>query len=123
MHRSLRSLSRLWLVWVALLVAFIVLRPTVFSLVFWILAIGVAAATLAQMIDAYKAATLEQETIDALRNRLFALGAIVDVEDEDDVFEWLNAQQWEDVFSALQKMPAGSRSLRQAVLTTHPRLR
>jgi hypothetical protein len=74
------------------------------------------------MSYAYKRATDEQDTIDGLSERLKSLGAIVDLEDGDDedVLGTLDAQQWEDVFLALSRMPTGSRSLRKAILQTHP---
>lgn len=74
------------------------------------------------MAIAYKRATVEQESIDGLSERLSSLGAILDLAegDDEDVLEALDAQQWEDVFLALTKMPSGSRSLRKAILQTHP---
>lgn len=122
MLRTFRSSRWLWGVWAAILIAFVVLQPGTSSPVFWGLAAAAVAATAAQMTIAYRRATVEQETIDGLSERLSALGAIVDLAegDDQDVLETLNDQQWEDVFLALAKMPRGSRSLRKAILQTHP---
>jgi hypothetical protein len=123
MLRTLRSSPWLWIVWGAILVAFVILQPETSSLAFWALVAAAVAATIAQMSYAYKRASDEQDTIDGLSERLKSLGAIVDLEDGDDedVLEALDAQQWEDVFLALSRMPTGSRSLRKAILQTHPR--
>ena len=124
MLRTLRSSPWLWVVWVAILVAFVVLQQGTSSPVFWALAAAAIAATVAQMTFAYRRATVEQETIDGLSERLSSLGAILDLAegDDEDVLEALDAQQWEDVFLALTKMPKGSRSLRKAILQTHPQV-
>jgi hypothetical protein len=105
------------------LVAFIAMQPGTSSPVFWALAAAAIAATVAQMAFAYKRATIEQETVDGLSERLSSLGAIFDLAegDDEDVLEALDAQQWDDVFLALTRMPKGSRSLRKAILQTHPR--
>jgi hypothetical protein len=123
MLRTIRSSPWLWIVWGALLVAFVIVQPETTSLAFWALVAAAVAAMIAQMSFAYRRATVEQETIDGLSARLDALGAIVDLEDGDDedVLESLDARQWEDVFLALSKMPAGARSLRKAIVQTHPR--
>jgi hypothetical protein len=119
---TFRSSPWLWGVWAAILVAFVVLQPGTSSPVFWALAAAAIAATVAQMTLAYRRATVDQETIDGLSERLSSLGAILDLAEGDDadVLETLNDQQWEDVFLALTKMPRGSRSLRKAILQTHP---
>ncbi len=122
MLRTLRSSPWLWIVWAAILLAFVVLQPSTSSPVFWALAVAAVAATVAQMAFAYRRATVEQETVDGLSERLSSLGAILDLAEgnDADVLEALDAQQWEDVFLALSKMPRGFRSLRKAILQTHP---
>ena len=120
MLRTLRSSPWLWVVWAALLVAYVALRPDAASLVFLALAAVAVAATIAQMVRSYRRASWEQETINEWNERLAALGATLDLPDDDDVLEMLSAQQWEDVFVALANMPKGARSVQQAILRTHP---
>jgi hypothetical protein len=45
---------------------------------------------------------------------------ILDVEDDGHLYEWLDPQQWQGVFAALEAMPPDSRSLRAAILATYP---
>jgi len=120
MLRTIRSSPWLWVVWAALMTAYVALRPEASSLTFVALAAAAVAATVAEMVRAYRKASWEQETINEWNERLTSLGAILDTDEDDDVLELLDGQQWEDVFSALANMPRGSRSLRQAILQTHP---
>ena len=120
MLRRFRTSPLLWLIWSVLLLAYVTLLPPPSSFTFWAFATAGVAATIAQMVHSYRKATWEQETIFEWNERLVALGAIFDLNDRQDVFEVLDAQQWEDVLVALEKMPSGSRSLRQAILHTHP---
>jgi hypothetical protein len=53
-------------------------------------------------------------------DRLAGLGALRDVEDDGHLQEWLDPPQWQEVFAALEAMPANARSLRSAILATHP---
>lgn len=120
MIRSLHASRKLWMVWAALLMAFVVLRPAVASPAFWLLAIVVVAATAVHMRDAYARALEERQNFAKLEMRLLAVGAAFDLREGDDVASTLDARQWEIVFAALLQMPMGSRSLRRAVQQSCP---
>ena len=54
------------------------------------------------------------------RRRLPGLGALRDVEDDGHLYEGLDPPHWQEVFAALEAMPPNARSLRSAILATHP---
>jgi hypothetical protein len=116
----LRSSLGRWGLWLVLLLLFLIVRPRPFSLAFWGLATAVVVAGLAQMWQARAEATAEQEAFTRWNDRLSRLGALRDVEDDGHLYEWLDPPQWQEVFAALEAMPAGARSLRSALLATHP---
>lgn len=122
MLRTIRSSPKLWLVWAALFFAYLMLQPSASSPAFWALATAAIAALVAQMAMAYRVATEEQETIDGLSERLKSVGAIIDLTEDDDnnVLAALEPQEWDDIFAVLSHMPEGARSLRKAILQTHP---
>jgi hypothetical protein len=116
----LRSPLALLLVWLALILSLLVVRPQPFGLAFWSLTAAVVLVGFAQMRRSRLEAVAEQDAFAHWSNRLSALGAVRDVEDDGHLYEWLDPPHWQDVFAALERMPAGSRSLRQAIRATHP---
>lgn len=50
---------------------------------------------------------------------LTARGAVRDVDDPH-VHEWLDREEWNEVFRALEQMPPGERSLRKAIADIEP---
>ena len=61
-----------------------------------------------------------QRALATWQARLQALAPAMDVEDDGHLYEWLDPPQWQEVFAALEAMPANARSLRSAILATHP---
>jgi hypothetical protein len=120
MLRTFRSSPWLWLVWGALLLAFIFVPGTGNSVSFWALAVAAVAATGAQMINTYRRAEWERETVDGIEVRLEALGATLDLDEDVDALLLLDVEGWEDVFRALESMPAGERSVRRAIEQVNP---
>jgi hypothetical protein len=109
-----------WVVWLALLLSFVLVRPRASSLAFWLWAAAIVAVGLALMHRARVEATAEREAFAQWSSRLASLGALRDVEDDGHLYEWLDPPHWQDVFAALEAMPAHARSLRAALLATHP---
>jgi hypothetical protein len=120
MLRTFRSSPWLWLVWGALLVAFIFVPGTGYSVAFWVLMVAAVAATGAQMVQTYRRAEWERETVDEIAVRLGALGATFDLDEDVDALLLLDVAGWEEVFRALESMPAGERSVRRAIQQTCP---
>lgn len=109
-----------WAGWLALLLSFVLVRPRPSSLAFWLWAAGIVAAGLALMYRARVEAAAEREAFAQWSGRLASLGALRDVEDDGHLYEWLDPPHWQDVFAALEAMPSHARSLRAALLATHP---
>jgi hypothetical protein len=103
-----------------LLVAFVIVRPRPSRLAFWIWAGVVVAVGLGLMYRARIAAAADREAVARWSDRLTRLGALRDVEDDGHLYEWLDPPHWQEVFAALEAMPAGARSLRAAIRATHP---
>ena len=116
----LRSSLVRWVIWLVLLLSFMIVRPRPFTLAFWAWAAVVVGAGLLQMRRARAEALAEREAFVQWRDRLAGLGAVRDVEDDGHLHEWLDPPRWQDVFTALEAMPADARSLRSAILATHP---
>lgn len=116
----LRSSLGRWVIWLVLLLSFLIVRPRPFTLAFWAWAAVVVGAGLLQMRRAHSEAAAEREAFVRWSDRLAGLGALRDVEDDGHLHEWLDPPQWQDVFTALEAMPANARSLRSALLATHP---
>ena len=120
MLRLLRTPFGLWIVWAVLLILFAVVRPKPSTPAFWVLAVAVFAVGvffwLGQRADDLRV----QNAHGDWRKRLTATGAIIDVEDDGHLYEWLNPSDWQVVFAALEELPPGSRSLRQVLLNKFP---
>lgn len=122
MRQTLIKSTLLWPLWSLILLSHLVVRPGPSDLIYWALTGTTTAALLAQMIGAYRHASEAQSTVDSLSERLRSMGAIVDLSEDEEVnvLVWLDGQQWEDIFRELWPMPAGNRSLRAAILRSHP---
>ncbi len=120
MPKLLHSPLALSGVWLLLVLSFLVVRPRPFGLAFWVLTAAVALVGCAQMRRSWMNARADQAAFTDWSARLSALGVVRDVEEDGHLYEWLDPPEWQDVFAALENMPAGSRSLRQAILSTHP---
>ena len=69
-----------------------------------------------QRTEAYQ----EQDAYAAWSDRLAASGAVVDVEDDGHLYEWLDPPQWQVVFEALEQLPLGGRSLHEVMQSKFP---
>ena len=120
MSRLLRSSFGLWAIWASLLLAFLLVGPRPSTLAFWVflVIIFVAGGLLSRKQRAE--ASQQQDAFTAWSGRLTASGAIVDVDDDGHLYEWLDAAQWQAVFEALEQLPPGGRSLRQVLATKFP---
>ena len=72
------------------------------------------------MRQAHVEAAAERAAFVQWSARLSGLGTLRDVDDDGHLYEWLDPPQWQEVFAALEAMPANARSLRSALLATHP---
>jgi hypothetical protein len=121
--KLLKSQFGLAVVWATLLAAFPVLRPRPGSGLFLFLLVCAFAAGLAYMWRSRAESRASQDAWKAWQVRVDALAAIIDVEDDGHVYEWLDPPQWEEVFFELERMPINSRSLRKAMSIVAPELR
>lgn len=120
MRRVLASSFGLWLLWAVLVIAFMLLKPPVFGFAFWVFVALVVVVGGAQMLRSRSESRADRADFVQWSDRLTALGVELDVPDDGHLFEWLGPSQWQQVFASLEEMPAGSRSLRQAILANHP---
>lgn len=109
-----------WALWLALLLSFVLVRPRPSSLAFWVWAVSIVAVGLALIHRARVEAAADRAAFAQWSDRLARLGTLRDVEDDGHLYEWLDPPHWQEVFAALEAMPAHARSLRAALLATHP---
>jgi len=109
-------------VWAALLVTFMVVRPSPYSLPFWLL---VGSATLVgghyMLLSHRESSQTERATLLWLRQ----INELVDVRDYADdghLPEYLDDEERRRVIEELERMPPGSRSLRRALSAVSPEL-
>jgi hypothetical protein len=120
MPRLLRSALGLWAIWVALLVAFMLVRPGPSTPTFWFFLVAVLATGGFLSQRQRDVASKDQGAYAAWSSRLAASGAIVDVEDDGHLYEWLDPLHWQVVFEALESLPREDRSLRQVLSAKFP---
>lgn len=120
MNRLLRSQFAHYVLWALLLLVIVVVRPRPWGLPFLSL-FGVAMALgLGLMWRSRLESAASQRAIAAWQARMQLLAPAMDVDDDGHLYEWLDPPQWEAVFSELERMPSGSRSLRQAMGVVAP---
>lgn len=109
-------------IWAALLIVFMVVSPAPYSPLFWIL---LGAATLSGGLYMRASARDSRHTQRATSDWLKQVYALVDVDDfKDDghLPELLDAAERRRVIEELERMPAGSRSLRRALDIVSPEI-
>ncbi|OGW54798.1 MAG: hypothetical protein A2Z46_02705 [Nitrospirae bacterium RBG_19FT_COMBO_55_12] len=106
--------------WAALLVAFFVLRPSARSLLFWVLIIPAFVSGVWYLWYSHLQSRSTQRDFSAWQERLDALVDIKDIEDDGHLFEWFDRFEWERIFSEIERMPKGLRSLRKAISAVDP---
>lgn len=120
MNRLLRSQFAHYALWALLLLVLVVVRPRPWSPLFLSL-FGLAMALgMGLMWRSRREAVASRRAFAAWQARMQLLAPAMDVDDDGHLYEWLDPPQWEAVFSELERMPRGSRSLRQAMGVVAP---
>jgi hypothetical protein len=114
--------SQLWLLlsFAISITLILVVRPSSGSLGFWTLSALVLIAGSLYMWRSRADAKESEDAWVAWNHRLQSLADINDVEDDGHLYEWFDASEWESIFSELERMPKGSRSLGQAISVVDP---
>ena len=115
MTRFLRSQFAHYVLWALLLLVFVVVRPRPWSPLFlWLFGLAMALG-LWLMWRSHLEAVASRRAFAAWQARIRSLAPTIDVDDDGHLYEWLDPPQWEAVFSELERVPRGSRSLRRAM--------
>ena len=118
--RFLRSQFAHYVLWALLLLLFVVVRPRPWSPLFLAL-FGLAMALgIWLMWRSHREAVASKRAFATWQARIQSLAPAMDVDDDGHLYESLDPPQWEAVFSELERVPRGSRSLRQAMGVVAP---
>jgi hypothetical protein len=108
--------------WACLLVTFMVVRPSPYSPVFWLL---VGSATIVgglYMLLSHRESRRIQHATVSWRQQVHKLVDTDDYADDGHLPEYLDEAERRRVIEELERMPAGSRSLRRAIRIVCPEL-
>jgi hypothetical protein len=108
------------MIWAALLVTMLILRPSRTSALFWILITPAFIAGGWQMVISRAESRKSVDDWSDWEQRLKSLAVIMDVDDDGHLYEWFDPPQWEAIFRSLEQMPKDSRSLRAAIISVVP---
>jgi hypothetical protein len=122
MSRFLRSQFAHYVLWAILLLSFVVARPRPWSPLFLFLSGLAMALGMWLMWRSHLESVAAKRALAAWQARIQSLAPAMDVDDDGHLYEWLDPPQWEAVFSELERVPRGSRSLRQALGVVAPDL-
>jgi len=106
--------------WTILVVVFMALRPRPQSALFWLLIISAFASGGAYMLYSHFDSRRAKRRFSLWRHRLDSLVDLRDVKDDGHLHECFDDEEWDRIFQELQRMPAGSRSLRRAIEAIDP---
>lgn len=120
MKEFLRSQFAHYLVWATGLVVLLVIRPRPRSLLFVSIVTVVMALGVSLMWRSHMDTVKAKRVFSLWETRIRTLSPTIDVEDDGHLYEWLDPQQWDAVFSELEKTPKESRSLRRAMQVVAP---
>lgn len=121
MSKVLRSRLAQYIVWALLLLLFVIIvRPRPWSPLFLSLGGVMMALGIWLMWRSHLEAVASRRAFATWQARLQSLAPAMDVEDDGHLYEWLDPPQWEAVFAEIERMPRGSRSLRQAMSVVVP---
>ena len=120
MNRIFKSQFALFLIYAFFLCLFIVVRPPSDSLFFWAMLAPVFIFGIMHMLRNRRDSKEETNKWNRWNKRLLELVDINDVNDDGHLFEWFDESDWELIFSELEKMPRGSRSLLKAINIIDP---
>ena len=109
-------------VWAALLVAFMSIRPSPRSLLFWMLIGSAMAVGGVYMVLSRRENAEVERSANAWNRRLRLLVDVHDFDDDGHLAEYLDESERRVVIELLEQMPPGSRSLRTAIATVAPDL-
>ena len=109
-------------VWAALLVAFMSLRPAPSSFLFWVLIGSATAVGGVYMFLSRRDSAEMQRGVSAWNRRIHQLVDVHDFEDDGHLAEYLDESERRTVIELLEQMPSGSRSLRRAIDAAAPEL-
>ena len=109
-------------VWACLLIMFMVARPSPHSALFWLL-IGCAVVSggFYMFLSAHENRRTQRETVAWLRT-VNGLVDVHDYEDDGHLYDYLDDSERRRLIEELERMPAGSRSLRTAIGLVSPEL-
>jgi hypothetical protein len=119
-NRLLPSQLWLFLSFAISLGLFLVVRPSSGSLGFWTLLALILIPGSLYMWKSREDAKGSKAAWAVWNRRLQSFADINDVEDDGHLYEWFDASEWERIFSELERMPKGSRSLKQAISVVDP---
>src|SRR3989304_2971421 len=120
MNRFLSSQFAHYVLWALLLLLFVVVQPRPWSPLFLSL-FGLAMALgIWLMWRSHLESVASKRAFATWQARIQSLAPAMDVDDDGHLYEWLDPPQWEAVFSELERVPSGSRSLRQAMGVVSP---
>lgn len=120
MKHLLRSPLAHYLSWATVLVIALVARPAPGSPAFIILFGAAIVLGASLMLRSHFESREAKRAVEIWQARLSQVVPTIDVDDDGHLYEWLDPPQWEAVFTALEKMPRESRSLRQAMEAVAP---
>ena len=109
-------------VWAALLVAFMGLRPAPRSFLFWMLIGSATAVGGAYMVLSRRESAEMERGVSAWNRRIRQLVDVHDFDDDGHLAEYLDEPERRVVIELLEQMPPGSRSLRTAIAAVAPEL-
>ncbi len=118
--RLLRSQFAHFVLWAAVLVVFVVVRPRPWSPLFLSLCGLAMVLGIGLMWRGHLESVASRRAFATWQARMQSLAPSMDVDDDGHLYEWLDPPQWEAVFSELERVPSGSRSLRQAMGVVAP---
>jgi hypothetical protein len=109
-------------VWACLLIVFMVARPSPRSTSFWML-IGCAIASggVYMVLSTRESRRTQRETL-LWSRKVDTLVDVHDHEDDGHLYEYLDDSERRRIMEELERMPAGSRSLRRAIRIVSPEL-
>jgi hypothetical protein len=106
--------------WAALLIVFMVARPAPDSPLFWLLFGSAMLCGALYMRASHRDSRQTQRAIGDWLKHVHALVDVDDVVDDGHLPEFLNAEERRRIVEELERMPAGSRSLRRALEMVSP---
>lgn len=109
-------------IWAGLLIAFMVLRPSPDSRLFWLLIVSAVTPGALYMVLSHLESRRNQLEATAWIRRLNQLVDVHDFEDDGHLYEYLDRSERGRVLDELERMPQGSRSLRRAIGVVSPEL-